>query len=81
MNDKPLGARVFQFLLRVLLRPLFRVRVTGNPEVFRNPRTLIVANHLRQRRSDGLTRSILAVPVRTAEHSAEAIVQRRTAVL
>ena len=45
MNDKPLGARVFQFLLRVLLRPLFRVRVTGNPEVFRNPRTLIVANH------------------------------------
>src|ERR1043165_766386 len=45
MNDKPLGARVFQFLLRVLLRPLFRVRVTGDPEEFRNARTLIVANH------------------------------------
>jgi len=45
MNDKPLGARLFQFLLRAILRPLFRVRVTGDPEVFRNPRTLIVANH------------------------------------
>src|SRR5690242_16756929 len=45
MNDKPLGARVFQFLLRVLLRPLFRVRVTGDPGEFRNTRTLIVANH------------------------------------
>ena len=45
MNDKPLGARVFQFLLRAILRPLFRVRVTGDAEVFRNPRTLIVANH------------------------------------
>jgi acyl-[acyl-carrier-protein]-phospholipid O-acyltransferase/long-chain-fatty-acid--[acyl-carrier-protein] ligase len=45
MNDKPLGARLFQFLLRAILRPLFRVRVTGDREVFRNPRTLIVANH------------------------------------
>jgi acyl-[acyl-carrier-protein]-phospholipid O-acyltransferase/long-chain-fatty-acid--[acyl-carrier-protein] ligase len=45
MNNKSFGARVFQFLLRAILRPLFRVRVTGDPEVFRNPRTLIVANH------------------------------------
>jgi acyl-[acyl-carrier-protein]-phospholipid O-acyltransferase/long-chain-fatty-acid--[acyl-carrier-protein] ligase len=45
MNHKPPGASVFQFLLRAILRPLFRVRVTGNPEIFRNPRTLIVANH------------------------------------
>jgi len=45
MNNEPSGASVFQFLLRAILRPLFRVRVTGDPEVFRNPRTLIVANH------------------------------------
>ena len=44
-NNDSFGARVFQFFLRVVLRPLFRVRVTGDPEVFRNPRTLIVANH------------------------------------
>src|SRR5262249_33661006 len=43
--NRPLGARVFQFILRLILRPLFRVRVSGDAEVFRNPRTLIVANH------------------------------------
>jgi acyl-[acyl-carrier-protein]-phospholipid O-acyltransferase / long-chain-fatty-acid--[acyl-carrier-protein] ligase len=36
---------VLKALLRVLLRPLFRVRVTGNPDFFVNARTLIVANH------------------------------------
>src|SRR5262245_19269041 len=45
MKNKQPGARLFQFLLRAILRPLFRVRVSGDPEVFRNPRTLIVANH------------------------------------
>jgi acyl-[acyl-carrier-protein]-phospholipid O-acyltransferase/long-chain-fatty-acid--[acyl-carrier-protein] ligase len=36
---------MFKSLLRVVLRVLFRVRVSGDPEVFRNERTLIVANH------------------------------------
>ena len=45
MNKKSTGAGLFQFVLRAILRPLFRVRVSGDPEVFRNPRTLIVANH------------------------------------
>jgi acyl-[acyl-carrier-protein]-phospholipid O-acyltransferase/long-chain-fatty-acid--[acyl-carrier-protein] ligase len=34
-----------KLLLRVILRPLFRVEVTGDPGVFANDRTLIVANH------------------------------------
>ena len=34
-----------RLLLRLLLRPLFRLRITGNTEVFTNERTLIVANH------------------------------------
>lgn len=38
-------ARALKRLLRLILRPLFRVRVTGDPNVFDNPRTLIVANH------------------------------------
>ena len=42
-NKQP--RRLIKALLRVLLRPLFRVRVTGNPDVFANERTLIVANH------------------------------------
>jgi acyl-[acyl-carrier-protein]-phospholipid O-acyltransferase / long-chain-fatty-acid--[acyl-carrier-protein] ligase len=32
-------------LLRLLLRPLFRLQITGNADVFANERTLIVANH------------------------------------
>jgi acyl-[acyl-carrier-protein]-phospholipid O-acyltransferase/long-chain-fatty-acid--[acyl-carrier-protein] ligase len=31
--------------LRVLLKALFRVSLSGDPEAFHNPRTLIVANH------------------------------------
>ena len=34
-----------KLLLRAILRPLFRVDVTGDPGVFANDRTLIVANH------------------------------------
>jgi acyl-[acyl-carrier-protein]-phospholipid O-acyltransferase / long-chain-fatty-acid--[acyl-carrier-protein] ligase len=34
-----------RFILRALLRPLFRVTVTGDAAVFSNERTLIVANH------------------------------------
>lgn len=36
---------MLKLLLRAVLRPLFRVRVTGDPSVLHNPRTLIVANH------------------------------------
>jgi acyl-[acyl-carrier-protein]-phospholipid O-acyltransferase/long-chain-fatty-acid--[acyl-carrier-protein] ligase len=32
-------------LLRILLKILFRVEISGDPEAFHNPRTLIVANH------------------------------------
>jgi acyl-[acyl-carrier-protein]-phospholipid O-acyltransferase/long-chain-fatty-acid--[acyl-carrier-protein] ligase len=32
-------------LLRLILGPLFRVRISGDPDVFNNTRTLIVANH------------------------------------
>jgi len=39
------GAAMVKFLLRVILRPLFRVRVSGDPNVLKNERTLIVANH------------------------------------
>ena len=34
-----------RLLLRAVLRPLFRVSVSGDPEVLKNDRTLIVANH------------------------------------
>ncbi|HEY4210026.1 MAG TPA: bifunctional acyl-ACP--phospholipid O-acyltransferase/long-chain-fatty-acid--ACP ligase [Steroidobacteraceae bacterium] len=37
--------RLFQSIIRPLLRLLFRVRVTGDAAVLGNPRTLIVANH------------------------------------
>jgi acyl-[acyl-carrier-protein]-phospholipid O-acyltransferase/long-chain-fatty-acid--[acyl-carrier-protein] ligase len=40
-----LGARVVRWLLRLLLKPLFRVQITGDPQQFNNQRTLIVANH------------------------------------
>jgi acyl-[acyl-carrier-protein]-phospholipid O-acyltransferase/long-chain-fatty-acid--[acyl-carrier-protein] ligase len=39
------GAALVKRLLRSVLRPLFRVRVTGDASQFTNERTLIVANH------------------------------------
>jgi acyl-[acyl-carrier-protein]-phospholipid O-acyltransferase / long-chain-fatty-acid--[acyl-carrier-protein] ligase len=45
MNNPPAGFGLVRLLLRLMLRPLFRVSVSGPREVFRNPRTLIVANH------------------------------------
>src|SRR5215475_5434828 len=40
-----LGPRLVRFLLRAVLRPLFRVELHGDPREFANQRTLIVANH------------------------------------
>ena len=40
-----LGARIVRWLLRLLLKPLFRVQITGDAQQFSNDRTLIVANH------------------------------------
>jgi acyl-[acyl-carrier-protein]-phospholipid O-acyltransferase/long-chain-fatty-acid--[acyl-carrier-protein] ligase len=37
--------RALRFILRVLLRALFRVQLSGEREAFGNERTLIVANH------------------------------------
>jgi acyl-[acyl-carrier-protein]-phospholipid O-acyltransferase/long-chain-fatty-acid--[acyl-carrier-protein] ligase len=45
MNNSPAGFALLRWLLRLVLRPLFRVQVLGPREVFDNPRTLIVANH------------------------------------
>jgi acyl-[acyl-carrier-protein]-phospholipid O-acyltransferase/long-chain-fatty-acid--[acyl-carrier-protein] ligase len=45
MPPSPTRFAVVRFLLRLLLRPLFRVRLSGSPAEFANPRTLIVANH------------------------------------
>jgi len=45
INEHTLFHRVLRRLLRVTTRILFRVTVTGDPEVLRNERTLIVANH------------------------------------
>jgi len=39
------GAHALRLLLRVVLRPLFRVELSGDPRQFKNDRTLIVANH------------------------------------
>jgi acyl-[acyl-carrier-protein]-phospholipid O-acyltransferase / long-chain-fatty-acid--[acyl-carrier-protein] ligase len=39
------GASLMKAFLRALLRILFRVGINGDPNVFKNPRTLIVANH------------------------------------
>ena len=45
MNPNFRSSALVRLLLRMLLRPLFRVRVTGDAGVFANDRTLIVANH------------------------------------
>jgi acyl-[acyl-carrier-protein]-phospholipid O-acyltransferase/long-chain-fatty-acid--[acyl-carrier-protein] ligase len=45
MQTQSLGNALLRLLLRTLLRPLFRVRVTGDATQFANDRTLIVANH------------------------------------
>ena len=45
MNPTFRSSALVRLLLRALLRPLFRVRVTGDAGVFVNDRTLIVANH------------------------------------
>ena len=44
-NSKVRLSGFTRLLLRVILRPLFRVQVTGDAAVFANDRTLIVANH------------------------------------
>ena len=45
MNSKVRLSGFVRGLLRLVLRPLFRVQVTGDATVFANDRTLIVANH------------------------------------
>src|SRR5580658_6976024 len=45
MNPTYRFAGLVRLLLRALLRPLFRVQVTGDAGVLANKRTLIVANH------------------------------------
>jgi acyl-[acyl-carrier-protein]-phospholipid O-acyltransferase / long-chain-fatty-acid--[acyl-carrier-protein] ligase len=45
MNSKVRLSGFVRLLLQTVLRPLFRVRVTGDATVFTNDRTLIVANH------------------------------------
>ena len=45
MNPTYRFAGLVRLLLRALLRPLFRVQVTGDAGVLTNKRTLIVANH------------------------------------
>jgi acyl-[acyl-carrier-protein]-phospholipid O-acyltransferase / long-chain-fatty-acid--[acyl-carrier-protein] ligase len=44
-NQSSFGNVALQFVLRAVLRPLFRVELTGDPKEFANERTLIVANH------------------------------------
>jgi acyl-[acyl-carrier-protein]-phospholipid O-acyltransferase/long-chain-fatty-acid--[acyl-carrier-protein] ligase len=39
------GPRLVRLLLRIVLRPLFRAQLSGDPREFENERTLIVANH------------------------------------
>jgi acyl-[acyl-carrier-protein]-phospholipid O-acyltransferase / long-chain-fatty-acid--[acyl-carrier-protein] ligase len=39
------GGGLVKLILRAILRPLFRVQVSGDRSVFANERTLIVANH------------------------------------
>jgi acyl-[acyl-carrier-protein]-phospholipid O-acyltransferase/long-chain-fatty-acid--[acyl-carrier-protein] ligase len=45
MSSETWSRRTMKGVLGLVLRPLFRLRVTGDPSVFENERTLIVANH------------------------------------
>src|SRR6185437_11454601 len=42
---KLMSSSLFRAILRAILRPLFRVRMSGDAGAFANERTLIVANH------------------------------------
>jgi acyl-[acyl-carrier-protein]-phospholipid O-acyltransferase/long-chain-fatty-acid--[acyl-carrier-protein] ligase len=44
-HSRTIGAAVVKWILRVITRLLFRVRLHGDATVFLNERTLIVANH------------------------------------
>src|SRR4051812_7119487 len=44
-SPSDLGPRIVRALFRLLLRPLFRVELSGDRREFENERTLIVANH------------------------------------
>src|SRR6185312_10428022 len=45
MTRKLMSSSLFRAILRAILRPLFRVRMSGDAGAFANERTLIVANH------------------------------------
>src|SRR5579862_8095005 len=45
MNTSSMGRALLKSVLRAVLRPLFRISVTGDAGEFVNERTLIVANH------------------------------------
>ncbi|HET9388865.1 MAG TPA: bifunctional acyl-ACP--phospholipid O-acyltransferase/long-chain-fatty-acid--ACP ligase [Steroidobacteraceae bacterium] len=45
MTRKLMSSGLFRAILRAILRPLFRVRMSGDAGAFANERTLIVANH------------------------------------
>jgi acyl-[acyl-carrier-protein]-phospholipid O-acyltransferase/long-chain-fatty-acid--[acyl-carrier-protein] ligase len=45
MKSPGFGHSLAKSLLRTLMRVMFRVRISGDPALFANPRTLIVANH------------------------------------
>ncbi len=45
MKTQSFGRALGKSILRALLRPLFRISVSGDARVFSNQRTLIVANH------------------------------------
>jgi acyl-[acyl-carrier-protein]-phospholipid O-acyltransferase/long-chain-fatty-acid--[acyl-carrier-protein] ligase len=57
------GARIVRALLRLTLRVLFRVKISGDPGVFKNERTLIVANH--ESFLDGLLLGMFLPPTAT----------------
>ncbi len=45
MQPTPARFAALRFILRLVLRPLFRVELSGPRDVFGNARTLVVANH------------------------------------
>ena len=64
---------MFKILLRVVLKAVFRIELSGDPSVFVNERTLIVANH--ESFLDGLliglmmpVRAVFVVHTQIAEH-------------